>query len=459
MPADQKKYHSLRSDFPFFVFEGFSVRHQEAALKVDFLFNLSDKHYFKPSFSIENVVNIGQLPEAALNNLVFHIGMAEMISYWKTACSPVIILKPFSLEPKALAWWKKLFFHGLGEFFYTNGITPAFDDFLSFQNEGVTLPEIDPFDFGDGSIIPIGGGKDSVVTLEILAYSGKPVFSFFLNPTHAAINVLKASGLNDNKSIIIKRNIDSELLRLNDSGFLNGHTPFSALLAFYSLLPALITGSRNIVLSNESSANEPTIHGSDINHQYSKSYEFESDFRSYYNEYIHTGFNYFSFLRPLNEYQIAGLFAGFRKYHSDFRSCNAGSKSGVWCRKCPKCLFTFIILSPFLDPDELTRIFGSNLLNDPGLAHYFDQLCGFAEEKPFDCIGTVDEVNAAVQAAMHKYPTSALPFLLNQYRQKKELISLSNHSTDQLLTQFNNAHFVPDSFLNLLKAALHERFS
>lgn len=458
MPALQKKYHDLRNDFPFLVFERFLIKQQEGTLKVDYLFNLADKHYFNPSFFIEKSFNFKKLPQKVLNNLVFHIGMVELISYWKAACSPVIVVKPYFLEPNALAWWKQLFFHGLGEFFYANGIKPDYEDFLTFKTEWAELPAIDHTEFIEGSIIPVGGGKDSAVTLEILAQSGKPVLPFFLNPTQAAVNVMKASGLNEHQSITIKRNIDPELLKLNDSGFLNGHTPFSALLAFYSLIPAALSGSRHIVLSNESSANEPTIPGTEINHQYSKSYSFERDFRYYCSDYISPEFNYFSFLRPLNELQIAGLFV-FQKYHNDFRSCNAGSKSGVWCCKCPKCLFTFIILSPFSDPTALNHIFGTNLLNDPGLLHYFDQLCGFAEEKPFDCVGTIDEVNAAVQVAMLKYPVSELPFLLKHYHQKREYFHAVPHTSAELLSQFNTTHFVPDSFLNLLKAALHERFS
>jgi UDP-N-acetyl-alpha-D-muramoyl-L-alanyl-L-glutamate epimerase len=136
-------------------------------------------------------------------------------------------------------------------------------------------------------------------------------------------------------------------------------------------------------------------------------------------KYISDDFNYFSFLRPLNELQIAALFSGFQKYHPVFRSCNAGSKTGVWCGKCPKCLFTFIILSPFLEPAELVEIFGSNLLDDPGLVIYFDQLCGLEEEKPFDCIGTIDEVNAALHAAIKKYDETSLPVLLQRYKHSR----------------------------------------
>jgi len=456
----QNKYKDLRLEYPYFVYEGYYIQHGANTLQVKFSFNLAGKIKFEPQFSIglKGFTN-KNLPDALLQNLVFHIGMVEMISYWKACCSPKIIIKPFNLEPNALDWWKRLYFNGLGEFFHINGIKPDYNDFLTFECEPAPGPEKHPIGLTDSSLVPIGGGKDSVVTLEILRSAKKPVIPFFLNPTKAALEVARVAGFGEDQTIIIKRNIDPELLRLNDQGFLNGHTPFSALLAFYSLIPATLSGSKNIVLSNESSANEPTIPGTEINHQYSKSYDFEKDFREYCAEYISDDFNYFSFLRPLNELQIAALFSGFNKYHQAFRSCNAGSKTGVWCGKCPKCLFTFIILSPFLEPDELVEIFGSNLLDDPGLSFYFDQLCGLEEEKPFDCIGTIDEVNAALHATIKKYSNENLPLLLQGYKQSRHYKTDNDAVFQDLLTRFNSRHFIPDHFLQTLKARLNERIS
>jgi hypothetical protein len=456
----QIKFEQLRLTYPHLIYEGYQIQHRANTLHVKYSFNLAGKIKFEPQFSIGlQAFTVKDIPDGLLHNLVFHIGMAEMISYWKASCSPTIIIKPFYLEPNALAWWKQLFFHGLGEFFYTNGITPRFDDFLTFECEPDSSPEKYSIQLADSSLVPIGGGKDSVVTLEILQSAKNPAIPFFLNPTKAALDVARVAGFQEDQTIIIKRNIDPELLRLNDQGFLNGHTPFSALLAFYSLIPASLAGARNIVLSNESSANEPTIPGTKINHQYSKSYDFENDFRVYCANYISNDFNYFSFLRPLNELQIAALFAGFQKYHPVFRSCNAGSKAGIWCGKCPKCLFTFIILSPFLEPDELVGIFGTNLLDDPEMLFYFDQLCGLEEEKPFDCIGTIDEVNASLHVAIKKYQDINLPVLLQRYKQSRNYKADLADTFPDLLSQFNTRHFIPDHFLQTLKTRLDERIS
>jgi UDP-N-acetylmuramoylalanine--D-glutamate ligase len=185
------------------------------------------------------------------------------------------------------------------------------------------------------------------------------------------------------------------------------------------LLASALTGKRpRIALSNESSANESTVSGTEVNHQYSKSFEFEQDFRSYVADNISKQFNYYSFLRPLTELQIAMLFSQYGHYHDVFKSCNVGSKEDIWCGHCAKCLFAYIILSPFLEPQRLNAVFGKNMLDDASLQKEFDQLIGKAETKPFECVGTVSEVNDALSMTIAKWYASAnqLPALLQSYR-------------------------------------------
>ena len=165
----------------------------------------------------------------------------------------------------------------------------------------------------------------------------------------------------------VKRTLDARMLELNRQGYLNGHTPFSALVAFSSLIGAAILDLDYVALSNESSANESTVPGSSVNHQYSKSFEFEKDFHQYAGRYLPGSAYYFSLLRPLSEFQIAWIFSGLKQYHDIFRSCNSGSKTDSWCGHCPKCLFVCLILSPFLGQEELEKIFGRAMLEDLSL--------------------------------------------------------------------------------------------
>jgi hypothetical protein len=375
--------------------------------------------------------------------------LVELISYWKAAGPKEIIIKPFHLDEYQKKWWKNLYFKGLGEFFYLNSIQTTADDFVNIIIESTDIPAKTSFSTENSVIIPVGGGKDSAITMELLSEYNNDNLLLILNPRKACMDTAFATGYNDDRIITIQRTIDPVLLKMNDEGFLNGHTPFSALLAFVSLFSAAITGKKHIALSNESSANEPTVEDSFVNHQYSKSYEFEKDFRNYYLKYITEDINYFSFLRPINELQIAKLFSKFSKFHPVFKSCNVGSKTDIWCGNCPKCLFTYIILLPFIESKKLIEIFGKDILNDENLLHHFNQLIGAAETKPFECVGTIDEVNAVLCETI-KNQDGELPFLLEHYKSSANYEKYKNTDMSFLLNNFNNEHFLEERFVEIL---------
>jgi hypothetical protein len=255
-----------------------------------------------------------------------------------------------------------------------------------------------------------------------------------------------AAGYSEKDIIKVYRTIDRELLQRNEEKFLNGHTPFSAIVAFLSYYCAYITGADNIILSNESSANEANVVDTVINHQYSKSYEFESDFRDYVKRNFSSNINYFSLLRAFNELQIAKQFAVFKKYHSIFKSCNKGSKENIWCGTCAKCLFVYIILSPFLEREELIKIFGCDMLEKESLRNEFEGLIGVSKEKPFECIGTVEEVCCALEMTAKRYIASGieLPFLLKNYMKNQK--NDYGRSQAELLSEFNEENNIPEKF-------------
>ncbi len=242
------------------------------------------------------------------------------------------------------------------------------------------------------------------------------------------------------------------MLELNAEGFLNGHTPFSALVAFSSLIAAYLYGVKYIALSNESSANESTVAGSDVNHQYSKSFEFERDFHEYERDFIGSGIHYFSLLRPLSEFQIAEYFSRQEAYHAVFRSCNAGSKQDIWCGHCPKCLFVFLILSPFLSHQRLVEIFGTDLTDDASMQEDFEKLIGMGKEKPFECVGSRDEVNAAICLTIERMEQDGepLPRLLAWYRQQPVYRS-SFPKRNDYRRYYDRCHLLPEKFLSILE--------
>ena len=449
------KYEQLRKEYSFFAYENFSIDDQDDRLIVTYQFNLSDKVFFYPTleFIKGNFFN-KSLPEQIIRNFVFHIGLIELISYWKAACPPQIIIKPYHLDDDQVAWWKNLWYHGLGEFFFLNKIqtnAEIFTEVVCRSNQS-TIPEKILLDHSR-LLIPVGGGKDSIVTLELLK-SHFNCIPFVVNPRAASLETLQTAGYGTDGFITVNRTIHPELLRLNKLGFLNGHTPFSALLAFVSAFTASMAGIEHVVLSNESSANEPTDYESGVNHQYSKSFEFENDFRDYLKRYITSDVNYFSFLRPVNEYMIAGLFAGFPNYFNVFKSCNVGSKTDSWCCHCPKCLFTFIILSPYLSKKRLLEIFGKDLLDDNSLLNILNELTGISEIKPFECVGTIDEVNYALIRAIEKRGEN-LPELLKYYISTPHHYRFTDYEKEEIVRIEKKEHFLEDRFMSILKKALH----
>ncbi|MEJ2595454.1 MAG: Mur ligase family protein, partial [bacterium] len=412
---------------------------------------MADEYTFRPEFSIpmRSFMDFENMDDAALHELVFHIGMVELISYWKAACSPELRILPFKLSKAQENWWKKLYFNGLGEFFYVNGIEVAFDDFMHLTSSGKPLEPFDLSFANEDVLVPVGGGKDSVVTLEVLRKEGKSLIPMILNPREASIRTIENAGFKLEECAVVYRSLDKLLLDLNERGFLNGHTPFSALLAFVNILLAAASRTPFIALSNESSASESTIPGTGINHQYSKSYEFEQDFNTYVREFLHPGLRYFSFLRPVNELQIARMFSEYPEHFHSFRSCNVGSKTDSWCGKCPKCLFTFIMLSPFVHREVLSGIFNNDLYLDQSLTPVFDELAGIARVKPFECVGTPDEVKAALWKFAETHSKADWPPLIRYF--KDHYHDSFGGEFMQLLAQYERDHFIPEPFEKLIQ--------
>ena len=441
---NQYKFDALRQQFSTFTFESQEIELKDGTLHLAFSFNLDGKYHFTPTLTIpvRSFYHWDLIPEEQLQTLAFHVGMIELVSYWKIACPKKVMVKPFSLTESQKMFWKKLYYNGLGEFFYLNTITCSETDFMTIETPGgkpfakVDLP------LQEKAIIPVGGGKDSVVTLELLRneLSCTPLI---VNPRGATLGCVETACYVDGTFMVVNRTLDPVMLQLNKEGYLNGHTPFSAMLAFVTILLGFGSGSRYIALSNESSANESTVPGTNINHQYSKSVEFERDFREYVAENINADIQYFSFLRPLSEMQIAYFFAQFEAYHKVFRSCNAGSKTDSWCGNCPKCLFTWLILSPFISREKLTEIFGKDLMADMSLRPIFEELNGTSAVKPFECVGTVEEVRACVDAMQNCEGTIA------------DISPKAETNVVEMLKRYNEENFLPDKIAAILKSKLY----
>jgi len=468
------KYKELRKKYPKFIYRKYSYKINKGNLKISFLFEVPPDIKFEPQITIENVT---RKELVTLDSLIFHLGLMEIPSYWKATCSPEILIKAGHLNKEQISWWKDLIMNGMGQFFYENQIDFRKPNFIKITPINVAGARSNYVAGArDRVSVPVGGGKDSVVTLELLKRARKNIQCFSLNPTEAALKIMKiadcgaASGW---RPIIVRREIDEKLLELNRKGFLNGHTPFSAYLAFLSVLVAAIFGQKYVAFSNERSSNEGNVKylGKIINHQWSKSFDFEKKFRDYSKKYLAKEIEYFSFLRPLYEIQIAKLFSKYPKYFSAFLSCNvayqtaSGTKRPTekWCGRCPKCLFVFTALYPFIEESELLKIFGKNLFEDKKLLPIMQELIGERKFKPFECVGTKKESLIAFYLSFKKCigdTYANLPFLLKYFREKilPKYPNIEKESK-KLLDSWNNQNNLPKEFEKILKTHLSPQAS
>lgn len=338
---------------------------------------------------------LSPIKRQALERVFHHLHLVAGISYYKAALPQKISIETKPISEKTANFLNNLYLHGLGEFAYQNGLDLRGRIKFPFINQEIKdsqphhpLPR--------QTIVPIGGGKDSLVTVEALRHANEPFRLFSVGNPRIIQNVVTAAGF---PHISVQRRISPQLLDLNKKGAFNGHVPISAIIAYILAASAVLYGFDTVVMSNERSANvgNLTQDGFEVNHQYSKSLKFEQDVSKEFADLL-PGFRYFSLLRALSELEITRLFSHFKNYHLFFSSCNRNYTHAIpttlqsnWCLNCPKCRFVFLALAPFVEKSHLLKIFGKNLLNDKNQQVGFDELMGYQAHKPFECVGEIEE--------------------------------------------------------------------
>jgi hypothetical protein len=324
------------------------------------------------------------------------------VSYYKAAVPPEIVVEGEPLDEALAALLHAVYRNGLGEFAYRNGID--LDGRIHFPSSGgAPSPAPDAASEPRRAFVAIGGGKDSLVTIEALRAAGVDQTVCWIGGSQLIAACAARTGL---PTMNIGRQLAPQLFEFNRQGALNGHIPVTAVNSAILVLAAALHGAGQVVFSNERSASYGSmIAGTgEVNHQWSKGWAFERLFGEYVETGVASGLHYYSLLRPLSELAVARLFARSDRYDAHFSSCNRnfhilGERPvNRWCGQCPKCHFVFLALAPFMSKPRLVGILGRNLLDDMEQVAGYDALLEYQDHKPFECVGEGRESRAAMAA-------------------------------------------------------------
>ncbi|WP_313316761.1 UDP-N-acetyl-alpha-D-muramoyl-L-alanyl-L-glutamate epimerase [Stenotrophomonas sp.] len=345
---------------------------------------------------------------AAVQRALQLLHLIAGVSYYKAAVPAQVSIDSYAIDAATAALVETVYFNGLGEFAYRNGLNlrdrfklPVTEPLSPRERgwgEGASAPNLN---LTHHALVAIGGGKDSLVSIEALRNAGVAETVTWIGGSQLIRACAERTGL---PTLNIGRTLAPELFELNRQGAWNGHIPVTAVNSAIMVLAAVVQGMDQVVFSNERSASYGSqIAGTgEVNHQWSKGWAFEKAFGEYVQQYIAADLNYYSLLRPLSELAVARQFAKTDFYDAHFSSCNRnfhilGERPvNRWCGVCPKCHFVFLALAPFMPKMRLVRIFGRNLLDDSEQAGGYDALLEFQDHKPFECVGEGKESRAAM---------------------------------------------------------------
>lgn len=422
-----------------------------------FYYNFDEEIFFEEVIDFsDNWFKIRQnLDEKIIDNMMFSIHLALWVSYYKFYLSDNLIVNTWELDEENINFWKKFYINWLWEFLYTNklSIKNKFNFVITNNNK---KQKID-FQTSNKSLVAIWWWKDSIVSIELLKSFGEDfdLFTFSSKDNILYQNTIEISG---KKRLFSKRELSKNILEIIKSWRYNWHVPITWIIAFVSILRAYLYDYKYIILSNEFSANfgNTTYGWIEVNHQYSKSLEFEIDFSKYIEKNISSNIHYFSLLRWFYEIKIAMLFAKYaKKYFPFFSSCNTNFKilnkvekteNKYWCLSCPKCVFVYIILRPFITEEENKNIFWRELYLDLSLKNLFLELSWFSSIKPFECVWTTDEVRLSIKLFIEQNTLKSE--IIDYFKDKLQDLDINILKNKYFLDQENN---IPKYFLDKIK--------
>ena len=391
---------------------------------------------------------------AAVEQALTLLHLIAGVSYYKAAVPGEIRIDYATLDAATAALLDEVYRHGLGEFAYRKGL--ALSGRIRFPHGDAATQPASAICLRRHALTAIGGGKDSLVTIEALRDAGVEQTATWIGGSQLIRACAERTGLS---TLNIQRQLAPELFEYNRQGAWNGHIPVTAINSAIMVLAALLVDADQVVFSNERSASYGSlIEGAgEVNHQWSKGWAFERNFGEYVEAHIAADLHYYSLLRPLSELAVARQFARNSHYDAHFSSCNRnfhilGERPvNRWCGVCPKCHFVFLALAPFMPKPRLVGIFGRNLLDDESQVPGFDALLEFRDHKPFECVGEGRESRAAM-AALADRPEWREDAVVRRFvREVAPQLDASALSVDELMT-IDDEHRIPTAVWERVRA-------
>lgn len=396
-----------------------------------------------------------QLSHELLSRTLTNIAVFFGMSYWKLFCPSNIVLDNIELTKEEARFWTYVYTYGLAQFYYENNID--YRGLIDFPSHADTVQRTISAPRQERSLLLIGGGKDSLVSAELLKKSGKIFTPFVMGESRIQTRTLAVMGM---KPLVMKRELDPQLFELNKrADVYNGHVPISIAYALCAYLACVLYDYNTIIASNEASASfgsNVMYLENEVNHQWSKGMEFEREFMKFTHSTLTRDITYFSLLRPLHEIKIVELFSHYPKYFPVFSSCNKNfvvsreRQAQNWCNECAKCAFVFSLLAAFLTQQQLLKIFGENLFNKETLRHLFRQMLGLEPERPFDCVGTEEETIVAFALANEKgkyNDTLAMRMFVQEVLPR---VTPKLDAMRKKVFSISNEHCIPKKFLDVI---------
>lgn len=458
--AGSERIKQLRNSYPVFRIDDASVEIQGRSVMLKFAFSVADMT-FRPVVRLHGLrpEETARLSTETSRRLVRALAVIEAFSYWKAFCSPTIEVALPPPDADELGWWRSFWPDAMAEFFYRNGIDFTDAGFLDIvtapgqeavSSAGTEARETESTALEAIPLVMFSGGKDSLALALTLSDGGRRQIDYFLyNPTseqsHLAESVAAGGRL-----LQVERHILPELLALNAADHPNGHTPYSAYLAVVAMLMGHLRGSQHVVAGNSRSDDEPNIDsyfGRPVNHQWTKTYDFEKALRNYRDRWVPCAPTYSSPFRPLFELQVLSLLSGSIDSYLRTASCNRTKGIG-WCGECAKCAWVFLATAALFGHRTAVQKFGVDLFARPDLSELYARMAGLVGTKPFECTGTEEEVRVAVRAVGERHSLEDSAALATCLRTP---LVLNARPLEALLADWGRDDLVPAAFIGQIR--------